>query len=166
MRVEKKFISQEYVNRLNQSAFFIVVDYRALTVGHFTELRKRLRKTGAEIHVVKNSIFRIAAKEALTDIGTGLSGQLAIVTGNKDISATAKVVKTFDKEFNKPKIQFGYIGNERLEAPTLMTLADLPPIEVLRSTILGLIQAPASSLARVIKAYVDKQSEPEALPAA
>ncbi len=166
MRVEKKFISQEYVNRLNQSAFFIVVDYRALTVGHFTELRKRLRKTGAEIHVVKNSIFRIAAKEALTDIGTGLSGQLAIVTGNKDISATAKVVKTFDKEFNKPKIQFGYIGNERLEAQTLMTLADLPPIEVLRSTILGLIQAPASSLARVIKAYVDKQSEPEALPAA
>ncbi|MCX6881054.1 MAG: 50S ribosomal protein L10 [Verrucomicrobia bacterium] len=162
MRAEKKFISQEYVNRLNQSAFFIVVDYRAVTVGHFTELRKRLRKVGAEVHVVKNSIFRIAAKETLADFGNTLAGQLAIVTGTKDISATAKVVKTFQSEFNKPQIQFGYIGNERLDAKTLLTLADLPSIEVLRSTLLGLIQAPASSLARVIKAHVDKQSEPAA----
>ena len=71
-------------------------------------------------------------------------------------------MKTFQSEFNKPQIQFGYIGNERLDAKTLLTLADLPSIEVLRSTLLGLIQAPASSLARVIKAHVDKQSEPAA----
>lgn len=162
MRAEKKFISQEYVNRLNQSAFFIMVDYRTVTVGHFTELRKRLRKVGAEVHVVKNSIFRIAAKETLADFGNTLAGQLAIVTGTKDISATAKVVKIFQSEFNKPQIQFGYIGNERLDAKMLLTLADLPSIEVLRSTLLGLIQAPASSLARVIKTHVDKQSEPAA----
>ena len=64
MRAEKQFISKEYVDRLNASPFFIVVDYTGLKVGPMTELRKRLNKAGAEIHVVKNSIFKIAAKEA------------------------------------------------------------------------------------------------------
>src|ERR1051325_11395213 len=82
MRAEKQFIGQEYVTRLNTSPFFMVVDYRGLTVGHFSELRKRLTKAGSQIHVVKNSIFRIAAKEAgLTDLGGTLAGQLAVVTG-------------------------------------------------------------------------------------
>jgi len=64
MRPEKQFISNEYVARLNASPYFIVVDYRGLKVGPITELRKRLQKAGAEMHVVKNSIFRIAVKEA------------------------------------------------------------------------------------------------------
>jgi len=64
MRAEKQLITREYVSRLNASPFLMVVDYKGLTVGQFTELRKRLHKTGSEVHVVKNSIFRIAAKEA------------------------------------------------------------------------------------------------------
>ena len=74
MRTEKKFISEEYVTRLNSSPYFIVMDYRGLTVTNFTELRKRLRGAGSELHVVKNSIFRVAAKEAgVADLkgGTG-----------------------------------------------------------------------------------------------
>jgi ribosomal protein L10 len=47
MRAEKQFISKEYVTRLNTSPFFIVVDYRGLTVTNFTELRKRLRGSGS-----------------------------------------------------------------------------------------------------------------------
>src|SRR5215471_5645678 len=96
MRAEKQFIGQEYVARLNTSPFFMVVDYRGLTVGHFTELRKRLIKAGSQIHVVKNSIFRIAAKEAgVADLSGTLAGQLAVVTGQKDVSAAAKALKTF-----------------------------------------------------------------------
>jgi len=63
MRAEKQIISGEYLARLNSSPFFIVVDYTGLRVGPMTELRKRLQKAGAEIHVVKNTIFRIAAKK-------------------------------------------------------------------------------------------------------
>ena len=70
MREEKKLISQEYVGRLNKSPFFIVVDYTGLKVGPIMTLRKRLLKAGAEMHVVKNSVFRIAAKEAgVPDLG-------------------------------------------------------------------------------------------------
>ena len=91
MRAEKQFITREYVSRLNASPFLVVVDYKGLTVGQFTELRKRLHKTGSEVHVVKNSIFRIAAKEAgVADLSGALAGQLAVVTGQRDISAAAK----------------------------------------------------------------------------
>jgi len=168
MRAEKQLVTKEYVSRLNASPFFMVVDYKGLTVGQFTELRKRLNKAGSEVHVVKNSIFRIAAKEAgVADLAATLAGQLAVVTGQRDISAAAKALKTFQSEFDKPKLRFGYLNNQRLETAQLLALADLPSLEVLRSKLLGLIQAPAgqlvrllntpaTQLARVLQARVDK----------
>jgi len=51
MRTEKQFISAEYVARIQASPFFLVVDYRGLAVAKFTELRKRLNKVAAEVHV-------------------------------------------------------------------------------------------------------------------
>ena len=164
MRAEKKFITNEYLTRLNGSPFFIVVDYVGLTVGQFTELRKRLSPAGAELHVVKNSIFRIAVKEAgLGDLTGAMSGQMAVVTGKRDVTAAAKVMKNYQAEFEKPKVRFGYLGNKRLETEDLKTLADLPSIEVLRAKLVGLINTPAtrlvamintpgSQLARVLKA--------------
>ena len=151
MRAEKQYISSEYLTRLNASPYFIVVDYRGLKVGPITELRKRLNKAGAEMHVVKNSLFRLAVKESgLADLGTTLTGQLAVVTGQRDVSSAAKVVKTFSAEFDKPKIRFGYLKNQRLETADIVALADLPSIEVLRSKLLGVMMAPATKLATVI----------------
>ena len=168
MRAEKKILTKEYLARLNASPFFIVVDYRGLKVGHLTELRKRLNKAGAEIHVVKNSIFRIAAQEAgVADLNGSLAGQVAVVTGQKDISVAAKVVKTFGAEFDKLKVHFGFLSNKRLAQAEILALADLPSLEVLRGKLLGVLNAPAtklvvllntpaSQLARVIKAKADK----------
>ena len=131
MRAEKKILTQEYLKRLNASPFFIVVDYKGMTVIHMNELRKRLAGAKAEVHVVKNSVFRIAAKEAgVGDMNGSLAGQLAVVSGQKDISTAAKVVKTFGGEFEKLKIQFGYLNNQRLEQAEIVTLADLPSIAV------------------------------------
>jgi len=174
MRAEKQILTKEYVTLLNASPFFIVVNYRGLKVGHLTELRKRLNKAGAEVHIVKNSIFRIAAKEAgVGDLNGTLSGQIAVVTGQRDISVAAKIVKTFGSEFDKLKVHFGYLNNKRLESADLLTLADLPSLEVLRSKFLGVLNAPAtklvvllntpaSQLARVIKAKAEKGEKVEA----
>lgn len=171
MRSEKKFLTSEYVARLNGSPFVMVVDYRGLKVLQFTELRKRLHKTGAEVHVVKNSIFRIAAKEAgIADLGGVLNGQLAVVTGQKDISAAAKVIKTFHAEFDKPKVQFGFLANQRLSKEDLQALADLPSIEVLRAQFMGvlmqpatnlvqLLNTPATQLAQVLQARIEKEQQ-------
>src|SRR6478736_6781627 len=177
MRPEKQNLTKEYLTRLNGSPFFIVVDYKGLHVGHWTELRKRLVKAGAEVHVVKNSIFRIAAKESgISDLNGSLTGQLAVITGQRDVSAAAKVVKTFGSEFDRLKIHFGYLNSQRLEQKDLITLADLPSIEVLRAKFLGLLNAPAtklvtllntpaSQLARVLQAKADKDGQ-AAAPAA
>jgi len=168
MRVEKQILTKEYIGRLNQSPFFIVVGYQGLKVDHLTTLRKSLHQTGAELHVVKNSIFRIAAKEAgVADLNGSLAGQLAVVTGQKDVSAAAKSLKTFGTGNEKLKIKFGYLNNNRMELDEIMTLADLPSIEVLRGKLLGVINAPAQKLvtllntpaqqlARVIKAKSEK----------
>ena len=173
MRAEKKLVTKEYLTRLNASPFFIVVDYRGLGVSQFTELRNRLRQAGAEVHVVKNSIFRIAVQEAgLGDVAGSMTGQLAVATGTKDISAAAKVLKNYQAEFEKPKLKFGYLGDQRLELADLQALADLPSLEVLRSNFLGLLQTPAgqlvrllnepaSRLARVLQARVDQANQPD-----
>jgi len=168
MRVEKQLLTKEYTTRLNASPFFIVVGYQGLKVEHLTELRKRLVKAGAEIHIVKNTVFRIAAKEAgVADLNGSLTGQLAVVTGQKDVSSAAKAVKNFAAEFDKLKLKFGYLNNQRLDDASILALADLPSLDVLRAKLLGLFNAPATKLvtlintpatmlAQVIKAKAEK----------
>ena len=151
MRAEKQILTKEYAARLNASPFFIVIGYQGLKVLHFSELRQRLQKAGAEVHVVKNSIFRIAAKEAgVAELNGSLAGQMAVVTGQKDISAAAKALKNFAAEFDKLKIKFGFLNNSRLEEAGIIALADLPSLDVLRAKILGLLVAPAMKLAILI----------------
>ena len=168
MRAEKKLLTNEYVARLNASPFFIVVGYTGLKVAHLSELRKRLTKAGAEIHVVKNTVFSVAAKEAgIGELNGSLAGQMAVVTGKKDISAAAKALKNFAAEFDKLKLKFGYLNNQRLEVASIVALADLPSLDVLRGKLLGLLNAPATKLvtlintpatmlAQVIKAKAEK----------
>ena len=168
MRAEKQILTKEYAARLNASPFFIVIGYQGLKVAHLSELRKRLKTAGAEVHVVKNSIFRIAAKEAgVGELNGALTGQMAVVTGQKDISAAAKALKNFGAEFDKLKIKFAYLNNQRIEEAGIIVLADLPSLDVLRAKLLGLLNAPAtklailintpaSQLARVIKARSEK----------
>ncbi len=150
MREAKKYITEEYLNRLSDSPFFVVVDYTGLTVEHFSELRNRLRGAEAEVHVVKNRIFKIAAKESGVDMDGTMKGQLAVITGAQDIASSAKILKTFESEFEKPKMQFGYMGEDRLEADELKQIAELPPLDVLRGQLLGVLNAPATKLATII----------------
>ena len=74
MREEKKLITKEYVDRLNSSPYFIVVNYEGLKVDEFEELRNRLANSQAELHVVKTSIFKIAIQ------ATGIENFLCIST--------------------------------------------------------------------------------------
>jgi len=151
MRAEKKLLTGEYVARLNASPFFIVCGYQGLKVSHLSELRKRLRSVGAEIHVVKNTVFNVAAREAgIGDLNGSLAGQVAVVTGQKDISSAAKMVKNFAAEFDKLKLKFGYLGQQRLDEASIVALADLPSLDVLRAKLLGLFNAPATKLATLI----------------
>lgn len=148
MRPEKTILVDEIKSKINASPYLIVTEYTAMTVTHFNELRKRLRDVQAEYKVIKNTALRIAAEQAgLPDLKASLTGQIAIVTGQKDVSAAAKVVKTFASEFEKPAIKLAVLDNKLLSSADVKALAELPSLDVLRAKILGVLNAPATKLA-------------------
>jgi large subunit ribosomal protein L10 len=150
MHPEKATIVASINSKLNASPFLFVTDYSGLRVDQFGELRNRLFSVGARCQVVKNSFLRLALKEAgLPDVGE-LAGQTAIVTGDKDVAAAAKVLKTFATEFKKPAIKVGVVDNLVVSKEQISTIADLPSRDVLLSQLLGVLQAPASQLVRLL----------------
>jgi len=173
MRPEKSLIIEDLKSRLNASPFLILVDYTGLSVHQFSELRTRLAAQGAECKVVKNTFLRRAAAETgLPELNGSLQGQTAVVTGEKDVCAAAKVIKNFKSEFQKPTLKLGVLDKALLTAADVEALADLPAREVLLAQLLGLLQTPAtqlvrvlnepaSSLARVLKAKADKEGGAE-----
>ena len=178
MRPEKPTIVEDVKLRLNNSPFLIVVEYGGMNVNHFAELRNRLGGAGASLTVIKNTFLRRSIKDAgLPELDAHLTGQTAFVVGDKDICASAKILKTFAAEFEKPKIRVGILDNSILDTAQVIALADLPPKEVLQAQLLGLLLSPATklvrtlnepgaSLARVLAAIAEKApAAPAAEPA-
>ncbi|MEO6848287.1 MAG: 50S ribosomal protein L10 [Chthoniobacterales bacterium] len=150
MRPEKATIISDLTTKLNSSPYLLITDYTGLKVDQFSELRKRLAGVGAECRVVKNTMLRLAAKEAgIPDLGE-LHGQTAVVVGERDVSAAAKVVKTFAAEFEKPVMRLGVLDNAVITIEQIKELAELPTLDVLRAKLLGLFLAPASKLVRTL----------------
>ncbi|WP_395741377.1 50S ribosomal protein L10 [Prosthecobacter sp.] len=116
-----------------QRLFLFVVDYTGLKVDKFAELRKRLSGIGAEIHVFKNNLVKKAAEKAgyPGELGDHLTGQSAFVTGAKDVFGTAKILKNFQAEFEKPVMKVGVLDGNLLDTAAIKVLADLPSREVL-----------------------------------
>lgn len=151
MNPDKKIILDELLERVNASPFVLVIEYTGMTVPQFSELRNRLSASGAECHVAKNTYMRkVFAEAGLPDTGDKLVGQTAFITGASDVAATAKVLKNFEKEFQKPGIRLGILDGALLDENQVKAIADLPSREVLLATLLGVINAPATKLLRTI----------------
>ena len=151
MRPEKANIVSDLSEELKESSFVLVADYQHMKVDDFSELRKRLAGAGAEIHVVKNSFLKRAMADSGFPAGDGkLTGQTAVVTGKKDVAPVAKAFKTFVTEFKKAMLKLGFIDRAAVSTADLEALADLPPENVLRGQLLGLLLSPATKLVRVL----------------
>ena len=171
MRPEKTTIVEDISARLNHSPFLIVAEYAGMNVVQFSELRLRLAGAGAQCKVVKNTFLRKAAAAAgYPDFGAELKGQTAIVTGESDVCAAAKILKSFSAEFQKPAVRVGVLENAIISKEQIQALADLPAKEVLQAQLLGVLKSPmqklvtllnepAASLARLLKARIDKEGE-------
>ncbi|MEO8354022.1 MAG: 50S ribosomal protein L10, partial [Chthoniobacteraceae bacterium] len=142
MHPEKANIVADLNTKLNASPFVIVVDYTGLKVDQFAELRNRLHAAGSRCQVVKNSFLRLAIKDAGLPELSDLVGQNAMVLGDSDVAAAAKVLKNFHAEFQKPVIRTGIVDRLVMGADQLNTIADLPSRDVLLATLLGVINAP------------------------
>ena len=151
MRPEKASIVAELAEKMKRSPFVLVTDYQRMNVGHFGELRNRLVPVGAEMHVVKNSFLKRAmADSGFPDVGDKLTGQSAVVTGERDVAPVAKILKAFAAEFKTTALKMGLIERALVSTADVEALADLPPREVLLAQLLGLFLAPATRLVRVL----------------
>src|SRR5437763_3697044 len=151
MRPEKANIVSDLSEELKESSFVLVADYQHMKVDDFSELRKRLAGAGAEIHVVKNRFRRRSMADSGFPAGDGkLTGQTAVVTVKKDLAPVAKAFKTFVTEFKKAMLKLGFIDRAAVSTSELEALADLPPENVLRAQLLGLLLSPATKLVRVL----------------
>src|SRR5213596_1315309 len=172
MRPEKASIVSDLSEKLNRSPFLLVTDYKQMKVDQFGELRNRLAPAGAEVRVVKTSFLKRAMSDSgLPDVADKLSGQTAIVMGQKDVAPVAKILKTFAAEFKVAALKIGVIDKSILSAQEIEALADLPLRDVLLAQLLGLLMSPATklvrllnepgaSLARLLNAKAQKEGKP------
>jgi large subunit ribosomal protein L10 len=168
MRAEKTTIVEDLTARLNASPFVIVTDYAGMNVLQLSELRTRLAGVGAKCRIVKNTFLKKASAEVgFPDLGTNLAGQTAIVLGESDISAAAKILKNFSNEFQRPAVKVGVLDHAIISQAQIQALADLPSKDVLRAQLLGVLQSPlqklvsvlnepAASLARLLQAKLEQ----------
>ena len=151
MRLGKETLLQEVKKRVQSSPYIILANYKGMSVSELSELRKRLHPTGAKFTVVKNTLLKLAARDCgLPEFSTLLEGQIAMVAGSRDVCSAAKIIKNFNSEFSKPAIKGGVLDGVVLSSEQILSLADLPSREALLAQILGLLNAPAAKLVRII----------------
>jgi large subunit ribosomal protein L10 len=155
MRDEKKFLAKWICDQLDKSNYVFVADFSKVTVKEITALRRELSKESGEFHVVKNSIFGIAASERSLPISEDMmNGQNAIVVGGDNPSGVAKIIKKFHKSSNGEKFAMkgGVLDHVMLTCGDVDALAELPSLEVLRSQLLAVFNAPAQRCVSVLNA--------------
>ncbi len=157
-REEKKQLLSDLNELFNSSELVVVSHYKGLTVAEVSELRDNIRKAGAGFRVTKNRIAKLALKgtkfEGLTEL---FNGPTAIAFANDPISACKACVE-FAKNNEKLVVIGGAMGTGVLTVDEINRLASIPSMDELRAKLIGLLQAPAAQLARVTKAYSEKEA--------
>jgi large subunit ribosomal protein L10 len=153
MRPEKQYLVDEVNIHLAKSDYVYLANYERITVAEIAELRASLSEHNAEFHVIKNSIFGVAAaSRELPDLSEHLTGQTAIIVGGDNPSGVAKVIGEFFKKKDKIDLKAGILNDRALCREEIEMLAKLPSLEVLRAQLLGLFTQPATGLVRVLNA--------------
>ena len=157
---QKIQIVDEITTKFKASKSTIVVDYRGLTVGEVTELRKQLREAGIDFKVYKNSMTRRAADAAeLSGLNVALTGPNAIAFSNDDVVAPAKILNDFAKKHEALELKAGVIEGNIASVEDIKALAELPSREGLLSMLLSVLQAPIRNLALAAKAVAEQKEE-------
>lgn len=140
----------------------IISDYRGITVDKDVKLRKQLREAGVEYMVAKNTMIRLAAKNAgIEGLDEFLEGPSAI-SFSKDPVAGAKIIGDFIRDNKVTAFKAGTLNGKLLNVAEIDALAKLPSREGLLSQIAACFSAPMASFARALNSYAEKMEEPAA----
>ena len=151
---KKPQIVEEITELLSQNKFIIATDYQGLTVSQMAELRHQLRNIGTEYHVVKNTLAKFAAENSgKQELFQLLTGPTALAFGHENIPQLAKALIDYIR-ISKTTISIkgGLLDSRFIRADEIRSLATLPPIEVLRARLLGLLLSPIILLQNVLSA--------------
>jgi large subunit ribosomal protein L10 len=167
-RKEKEQVLAQYTEWLEKSQAVVLVEYTGLKVKDLDAIRAKIRDTGGEFHVLKNTL----ARKAFDARGMSISDALlekstAVAFAFSDAAGTTKALTEATKGLEAVKVKGGFLDKQALDAAQVKALADMPPLPVVRAQLLGVLQAPAGklvrtiaeparSLASVFRAYADK----------
>lgn len=168
---EKQAIVAALTEQLKNAASGVLVDYKGITVAEDTALRVELRQNNVQYGVVKNTLARFAMNNVgLNELDDVLNGTTSLATSAGDPIAPMRVVNKYAKQLNgKFTIKGGFMDGKVLSLEEITALAELPSKDVLQAQALGMMLAPITSLAIVLKAIAEKNGEPapaEEAPAA
>jgi large subunit ribosomal protein L10 len=153
-RTQKEEQVAELNEKFSRAKSVYVADYRGLDVAAADDLRNQIRKGGAgdyEYRVAKNSILRRAAADLdVAGVASHFDGPTAIAISFGDPVGLAKILSDFAKDHEVFELKGGVVDGEVVDTEQIAALAKLPSMDALRGMIIGLLQAPATKLVRLL----------------
>jgi large subunit ribosomal protein L10 len=165
---KEKLLSQ-YEEWIKDSQAVFMMEFTNMSVKDIEDLRAKVRETGGKAHVVKNTLMKIAMERAEIEYDSELVKTTLAGFAFSEVPSLAKVFSDAAKDAERFNLKDGLYNGSVISIDHVKALADLPPLPVLRSQLLGVLQAPASKLVRtfaepgrqtaaVIKAYSEKDA--------
>ena len=160
----KVLIVASLTETLQSASSGVLVDYKGITVAEDTALRAELRENGVEYSVVKNTLLRRAADNVgLGELDEVLNGTTSIAISKDDPIAPMRIVNKYAKQMgDRFNIKAGFMDGKVIPLEDIAALAELPSKDGLVAQLLGMMLAPITSLAIVLKAIAEKDGEPAA----
>lgn len=164
----KEEVLATYAEWLKKSQAVILVEYTGARMKDLDNIRAKIRESGGEFHVLKNTLARRAFKDGGMSLPDDfLVKSTAVSFAFSDPAGTAKALNDATKGNEFVKVKGGFMSGQVLNASQVKALADMPPLPVMRAQLLGVLQAPAGKLVRtiaeparglaaVIKAFAEK----------
>ena len=167
-KARKQSIVGGYRDLIGRSHGIVLASYIGSSVKDMERLRRKVRETGGEFHVIKNRLVKLALQEAGLGIGPeALRGPTAVGFIEDDPIALTKAMAEFARESEFVRLKGGILDGVAYDGSQMVRIADIPPLPVVRAQLLGVLSAPGSRVAgalassvrqlvNVVKAYSDK----------
>ncbi len=150
-RAQKAEAVAQLNETFNEAGVVVITRNKGLTVADSTDLRVKMREAGGSYKVAKNRLAKRALEGTVyAPIAEMLSGPTALATSDDPVAA-AKIAVEFAKANDNLEIVGGAMGDTLLDEAGVKSLASMPSLDELRGTIVGLLNAPATKIARVVK---------------
>jgi len=150
-REDKAELIADLHQRMSQAKVAILTRFTGLDVEKMTQLRRELRKAAVQYRVVKNTLFRLAVRETDKEVlSSHLEGPVGVAWSDGDPVAPARVLAKYAKDWPELKIMVAASDGKLWGPADIQAWVSLPSLEGLRGRILGLLQAPATTLVRLL----------------